>query len=78
MRVPAAFYNEIYGAVERSGYWSGSLWAKKKSGALYKEWRSVRAVRDTSGALTHYVQVFYDEGTPEDPAVDQTNPHLRG
>jgi PAS domain S-box-containing protein len=75
---PAGFYNEIYGAVERSGYWSGSIWAKKKSGALYKEWRSVRAVRDTTGNLTHYVQVFYDEGATKDPGIDRTNPSLRG
>jgi len=75
---PAGIYNEIYGAVERSGYWSGSIWAKKKSGTLYKEWRSVRGVRDTSGALTHYVQVFYDEGASKDPGIDRTHPDLRG
>jgi len=75
---PRGFYDEVYAAVERSGYWSGSLWAKKKSGTPYKEWRSVRAVRDASGALTHYVQVFYDEGAPKDPAIDRSNPNLRG
>ena len=75
---PRGFYEEVYSTVERTGYWSGSIWAKKKSGTLYKEWRSVRGVRDTSGALTHYVQVFYDEGASKDPGIDRTHPDLRG
>jgi PAS domain S-box-containing protein len=75
---PRGFYDEVYAAVERTGYWSGSIWAKKKSGTLYKEWRSVRAVRDATGALTHYVQVFYEEGAPKDPGIDRSNPSLRG
>ena len=66
---PRGFYDEVYAAVERAGYWSGSIWAKKKSGTVYKEWRSVRAVRDSTGALTHYVQVFYDEGATK-PGAD--------
>jgi PAS domain S-box-containing protein len=74
---PAAFYDEVYATVDRAGYWSGSTWAKKKGGALYREWRSIRAVRDAAGAVTHYVQVFYDAGAPK-PGVDSTNPSLRG
>jgi PAS domain S-box-containing protein len=74
---PAGFYSEVYAAVERSGYWSGSIWAKKKSGTPYKEWRSVRGVRDAAGNLSHYVQVFYDEGAPKDPGIDRSNPGLR-
>jgi hypothetical protein len=27
-------------------------------------------VRDTAGALTHYVRVFYDEGAPK-PGIDE-------
>ena len=66
---PAEFYDHVYSTVEQTGYWSGNTWAKKKGGSLYKEWRSVRAVRDRSGTLTHYVQVFYDAGTPK-PSAD--------
>jgi PAS domain S-box-containing protein len=62
---PPGFYDEMYAAVQREGHWSGSFWSKRKNGAVYREWRSVRAVRDAAGAVTHYVIVFYqaDGGT---------------
>jgi PAS domain S-box-containing protein len=62
---PPEFYDHVYSTVERTGYWSGSTWAKKKGGGMYREWRSVRAVRDPGGTVTHYVQVFYDAGAPK-------------
>jgi PAS domain S-box-containing protein len=62
---PAQFYDEMYAAVQRDGHWSGSFWSKRKNGAVYREWRNVRAVRDAGGIITHYVIVFYqaDGGT---------------
>lgn len=59
---PADFYDEVYATVKREGYWSGTTWSRRKSGAVYREWRSVRAVRDAAGTLTHYVFVFYEVG----------------
>src|SRR5262245_57753019 len=58
---PAAFYDEIYAAVARDGYWSGTAWARRKNGSVYREWRSVRAVRE-GDVVTHYVMVFYEVG----------------
>ena len=46
------------------GYWSGTTWAKRKNGSVYREWRSVRTVKDPNGAVTHYVHVFYEAGNP--------------
>jgi len=59
---PAQFYDELYGIVAREGYWSGTTWSRRKNGSVYREWRSVRAVRDPSGTVTHYVTVFYEVG----------------
>jgi PAS domain S-box-containing protein len=59
---PPEFYDEMYVVVQRDGYWSGTTWARRKNGAVYREWRSVRAVRDTEGKATHYVAVFYEVG----------------
>jgi len=61
---PEARYAEIYAEVERGGYWSGTLWSRRKNGAVYREWRSIRAIRDEAGVTTHYVVVFYEVGSP--------------
>ena len=59
---PPEFYDELYAIVRRDGYWSGTTWSRRKSGSVYREWRSIRAVRDQAGATTHYVMVFYEVG----------------
>jgi PAS domain S-box-containing protein len=55
---PAEFYEQIHAVVERDGHWTGVKWNKRKNGAVYKEWRSIRAIRDAAGKTTHYVTVF--------------------
>ena len=62
---PPEFYDELYATVQREGYWSGTTWSKRANGAVYREWRSVRAVKDESGTVTHYVSVFYEVGSPK-------------
>jgi PAS domain S-box-containing protein len=63
---PPEFYDEVYAAVHREGYWSGTAWKRRKNGSVYREWRSVRSVRQNgeqrSGPVTHYVHVFYEVG----------------
>ena len=71
---PAEYHDAIYAAAAKDGHWSGSTWAKRKSGALYREWRSVRAVRDAAGTVTHFVQSFYEQS--EKPGIDTTTPSL--
>jgi hypothetical protein len=60
--------DEVYAAVQRDGYWSGTAWKRRKNGSVYREWRSVRAVRQDgarrSGPITHYVHVFCEVGAP--------------
>ena len=57
---PAGFYDELYAEVQREGYWTGTIWNRRPDGSVYREWRSVRAVRDGAGAVTHYIHVFYE------------------
>ena len=59
---PPEFYDELYAVVVREGYWSGTTWSRRKNGSVYREWRSIRAVREAGGPVTHYVMVFYEVG----------------
>jgi PAS domain S-box-containing protein len=76
---PPEYYDELYATVLREGYWSGTSWARRRNGVVYREWRSVRAVRDqASGAITHYVSVASQVEGQGRSAAEVTNPNLRG
>jgi PAS domain S-box-containing protein len=55
---PAEFYDDLYAEVVRTGRWSGVTWARRADGTLYREWRSVSAVRDADGRISHFVALF--------------------
>ena len=59
---PPEFYDELFDIVRHEGYWSGTTWSRRKNGSVYREWRSVRAVKEPDGRLTHYVMLFYEVG----------------
>jgi PAS domain S-box-containing protein len=73
---PPEYYDEVYAVVLREGYWSGTTWARRKNGSVYREWRSIRAVRDAGGTLTHFVMVASEVGAQR-PGMESTNPGLR-
>ncbi|SEN44994.1 PAS domain S-box-containing protein/diguanylate cyclase (GGDEF) domain-containing protein [Pseudomonas sp. ok272] len=54
------FYREMFQTLDRSGDWSGEIWNRRKSGEIYPQWQTIRAIRDDGGHLTHYVAVFSD------------------
>ena len=55
---PPAFYDDLYAEVLRSGYWAGTTWCRRRDGSVYREWRSVSAVNDSEGRVTHFVSLF--------------------
>ena len=61
---PAEFYDEVFLTVMRKGFWTGTAWGRRKNGSVYREWRSVRAVKDMNGAVSHYVMVFFEVEAP--------------
>jgi PAS domain S-box-containing protein len=60
----AEFYDKVFLEVLRAGYWTGTTWSKRKNGSVYREWRSVRAVKDANGVVSHYVMVFFEVDSP--------------
>ncbi|MHA4870756.1 bifunctional diguanylate cyclase/phosphodiesterase [Duganella sp. PWIR1] len=59
-RQDPGFYDDMWQEQLEQGFWRGELWNLRKNGELYLEFLTVSAVRDTSGATTHYVGVFSD------------------
>jgi PAS domain S-box-containing protein len=57
---PPEFYDDALGTALRQGYWSGTTWSRRKNGSVYREWRSIRVVREAGGKPTHFVHVFYE------------------
>jgi PAS domain S-box-containing protein len=53
-----SFYDDMFATVLRTGQWRGSTWCQRRDGSVYREWRSVSAVRDADGRVTHYVALF--------------------
>ncbi len=57
---PAGYYEAIYAEVVRNGLWSGSTWSRRRDDSLYREWRTVSAVRDEQDRIAYYVSVFFE------------------
>jgi PAS domain S-box-containing protein len=55
---PQSFYDDLYAEVLRTGHWDGTTWCRRRDGTVYREWRSVSAVRDAEEHITHYVALF--------------------
>ena len=59
-RHDVSFYQRMRADLADSGFWRGEIWKRRKNGELYLEWRTVSAVRDNAGAVTHHAAVFSD------------------
>ena len=55
---PQSFYEDLYAEVLRTGHWDGTTWCRRRDGTVYREWRSVSAVRDADERVTHFVALF--------------------
>lgn len=52
------FYNALWQQLTRDGQWSGEIWNRNKSGTTLPEWLNITAIRNHSGAITHYVGIY--------------------
>ncbi|KAF1007831.1 MAG: putative signaling protein [Pseudomonas fluorescens] len=59
-RHPADFYQHMFQTLAHYGVWSGEIWNRRKSGEIYPQWQTIRAIEDDHGHISHYVAVFSD------------------
>ncbi len=55
-----AFYENLWRELSAHGHWQGEIWNRKKSGEPLPEYLSITAIRNESGAISHYVGMFND------------------
>lgn len=54
------FYKRMWSALRSTGQWSGEIWNRKKSGEVYAEWLTIRAVRDDRGVIANFIGIYSD------------------
>ena len=54
------FYQAVFKSLQDHGDWHGEIWNRRKSGEIYPQWQTVRAITDAKGQVSHYVAVFSD------------------
>lgn len=57
------FYTKMWQEIVEYGMWQGELWNRHKNGTLYAEWLTLTAVKNDTGAVTHYVGTTQDVTT---------------
>lgn len=55
-----AFYEQMWRTLKASDHWHGDVWDRRKDGSIYPKYLSISAIRNSSGVLTHYVGIFFD------------------
>ena len=63
-RQAAGAAEAMWNAVLSQGHWQGELWHRRKSGESHPEFLTVDALRAGDGAVTGFIAVFADPGTP--------------
>ncbi|MBQ0139593.1 MAG: EAL domain-containing protein [Kurthia sp.] len=54
------FYMKMWDTIDQCGRWSGEIWNRRKTGAIYPEWLTVVAIKNSAGEVTNYCGVFED------------------
>ncbi|MBU0499683.1 MAG: EAL domain-containing protein [Gammaproteobacteria bacterium] len=65
-RHDSAFYRTLWESIRHEGRWEGEIWNRRKDGGIIPEWLSITAIRDPSGAVTHYLGAFSNINEPRE------------
>ncbi len=59
-RQSPAFYQDMWRALEQSGYWTGEVWNRRRDGVEYAQRLTISTVRDSHGRGVQYVGLLSD------------------
>jgi len=59
-RHDALFYQSMWQSLLQRGFWEGEIWNKRKGGAVYPEWLSISALRDSTDEIEKFIAIFSD------------------
>ncbi|MEK7810620.1 MAG: diguanylate cyclase, partial [Pseudomonadota bacterium] len=54
------FYEAMWESINNTGSWQGEIWNRRKTGEVYPEYLTITGVKNSKGAVTHYVATFND------------------
>lgn len=54
------YYKSMWAEIHDKGHWSGEIWNKRKTDEIYLEQLIIRAIRDKTNKVTHYIGIFSD------------------
>ena len=59
-RHDTAFYGALWQRLLAEGDWDGEIWNRRRSGDIYPQRLSIRAIRDAAGVIRHFIGVATD------------------
>ena len=59
-RTPPETYQDMWAALNSSGFWQGEIWDRDKSGTIHPKWAAISVIRDQDGQLTHHIASYTD------------------
>lgn len=59
-RQDPGFYQKMWATLKDEGYWEGEVWNRHKSGRTFAETLAIAAVRNATGAVSHFVALISD------------------
>lgn len=54
------FYAQMWEQIENAGFWKGEVWNRNKYGEFYAVQINISVIKNSEGAVTHYVGIFSD------------------
>jgi diguanylate cyclase (GGDEF)-like protein/PAS domain S-box-containing protein len=54
------FYQQLWSSLQTNGFWKGEIMNRRKSGEVFPEWLSIRAVLGYDGSVVNYIGIFSD------------------